>query len=252
MSGRDDLAGKVAVVTGATAGSAVRSSRGWRAPAPTSSCSGAIRQASIACARSCASHDVAVDTARADLSEPESIQRAADAAWAFRQRIDLVINAAGVIRRSTIEETSLTDWDEAFAVNARGSFLLTRHLGPHLAAGDGGAVVSVSSLAGDVVTGAPIAYGASKAALIYITKYFAVRWAPKVRVNSVSPGYVRTNLNEEWLREETNLQYVIDRTPMERVAVPDDIVGAALFLSSPAAAYVTGQNLVIDGGWSAQ
>jgi gluconate 5-dehydrogenase len=118
-----------------------------------------------------------------------------------------------------------------------------------LGAGDG-AIVTATSLAGEIVTRAPVAYQASKAALIQMTRALAVHWAPHVRVNGVAPGYVRTDLNTAWLDEAENLQYVHDNTPLGRVGHPNDIVGAVIFLASPAAGYVTGQNLLVDGGWS--
>jgi NAD(P)-dependent dehydrogenase (short-subunit alcohol dehydrogenase family) len=118
-------------------------------------------------------------------------------------------------------------------------------------AGDGGTVVTIASLAGEVVTRASVVYQASKAALIQMTRALAVRWAPSIRVNAVGPGYIRTSLNGEWLDEEENRRYVLERTPMGRVGAPEDVIGAVLFLASDASAYVTGQHLLVDGGWSA-
>jgi NAD(P)-dependent dehydrogenase (short-subunit alcohol dehydrogenase family) len=112
--------------------------------------------------------------------------------------------------------------------------------------------VTVSSLAGEVVTRAAVSYQASKAALIQLTRALAVAWAPSVRVNAVAPGYVRTDLNTAWLDEQENRDYVVGRTPLGRVGEPRDVVGAVIFLASASAAYVTGQNLRVDGGWSAQ
>ena len=107
-------------------------------------------------------------------------------------------------------------------------------------------------VAGETVTGAAVTYQASKAALIQLTRALAVRWAPTVRVNAIGPGYIRTSLNAEWLEDEANLGYVLDHTPLGRVGVPDDVVGVAVFLSSPAAAYITAQHVKVDGGWGAQ
>jgi NAD(P)-dependent dehydrogenase (short-subunit alcohol dehydrogenase family) len=116
----------------------------------------------------------------------------------------------------------------------------------------GGGVVTITSLAGEVVTRASLSYQASKAALIQMTRALAVHWAPTVRVNSVAPGYVRTDLNRAWLEDEENRGYVLSKTPLGRVGEPADVVGAVRFLASPASSYVTGQNLRVDGGWSVQ
>jgi NAD(P)-dependent dehydrogenase (short-subunit alcohol dehydrogenase family) len=249
---RDDLAGAVALVTGATGGIGRALAGGLAASGVDVFAVGRHEETLERLGPELAAHGAAFGATLGDLADTAQIGRIADDAWAWRGRVDIVVNAAGVIRRSSLEETHEDEWDETFAVNARGPFLLTRAIGTRMLEGDGGAVVNVTSMAGDVVTGAPVAYGASKAALIYLTKYFAVRWAPKIRVNAVAPGYVRTELNEQWLSDEGNLRFVLDRTPLDRVATPEDIVGAALFLSSPAAAYVTGHNLVADGGWTAQ
>jgi 2-deoxy-D-gluconate 3-dehydrogenase len=187
-----------------------------------------------------------------DLTDPDAGERLAAEAWAWRGRVDILVNAAGVIMRSSVEEATASEWDETFAVNVRGTFLLTQRIGSRMLAGDGGSVVNITSLAGEVVTGAPVTYAASKAAMIQVTRYLAAEWAPKVRVNAVAPGYVRTDLNAAWLSQEANMAYVVDHTPMSRVATPDDVVGAVLFLASPAAAYITGHNLKVDGGWSVE
>jgi NAD(P)-dependent dehydrogenase (short-subunit alcohol dehydrogenase family) len=82
-----------------------------------------------------------------------------------------------------------------------------------------------------------------------MTRGFASRLAPEVRVNAVGPGYIRTDLNAEWLSDERNARYVEERTASRRVGTPDDVVGAVVFLASPAASYVNGQHLRVDGGW---
>jgi NAD(P)-dependent dehydrogenase (short-subunit alcohol dehydrogenase family) len=142
------------------------------------------------------------------------------------------------------------DWDVVFGVNARGSFFLTQAVGTRMAEASGGAVVNVASIAGEVVTRASVPYQASKAALIQMTRALAIRWAPKVRVNAVGPGYIRTSLNSAWLDVEDNRRYVESNTPLGRIGTPDDVVGAVVFLSSQAASYITGQHVKIDGGWS--
>jgi NAD(P)-dependent dehydrogenase (short-subunit alcohol dehydrogenase family) len=249
---REDLAGSVALITGATGGIGRAVAAGLAASGVHVFAIGRRAARLEHVGRELNAHGVEFGSTVGDITDPAQIERLAEAAWGWRGRVDIIVNAAGVIRRSTLEETTDQEWDETFATNARAPFLLTRRVGERMLDGDGGAVVNITSMAGDVVTGAPVAYGASKAALIYLTKYFAVRWAPKVRVNAVAPGYVRTELNEDWLRDEDNHEYVLARTPLDRVATPDDIVGAVLFLASPAAGYVTGHNLVVDGGWTAQ
>jgi NAD(P)-dependent dehydrogenase (short-subunit alcohol dehydrogenase family) len=188
----------------------------------------------------------------ADLAAVERLPEVAAAAWDWRGGIDVLVNVAGVIVRTEPPEVSPEAWDRTFAVNVRGPFFLTQELGARMLAGRGGSVVNVASLAGEVVTRAAVPYQASKAALIQLTRALAVRWAPTVRVNAVGPGYVRTSLNAAWLDDPGNRAYVEQRTPLGRVGQVEDVAGAVVFLASPAAAYITGQHLRIDGGWSAQ
>lgn len=185
-----------------------------------------------------------------DLADVGGIPAAAAAAWEWRGGIDLLVNAAGIIVRTGPLEVTAAEWDETFAVNVRGTFFLTQAVGRRMLESSGGSVVTVTSLAGEIVTKASLSYQASKAALIQMTRALAVHWAPTVRVNAVAPGYVRTDLNAAWLEEAANRDYVLGNTPLRRVGQPADVVGAVTFLASPAAAYVTGQNLRVDGGWS--
>jgi NAD(P)-dependent dehydrogenase (short-subunit alcohol dehydrogenase family) len=186
----------------------------------------------------------------ADIAAADSLPEVAQQAWAWRDRIDVLVNAAGVIVRTGPLEVTPDDWDAVFSVNVRGTFFLTREIGRRMLEGDGGSIVTVTSLAGEIPTRAAVGYQASKAALIQLTRALALQWAPTVRVNAVAPGYVRTDLNSAWLEDEQNRDYVLGNTPLGRVGAPDDVVGAVRFLASPAAAYITGQNLRIDGGWS--
>jgi NAD(P)-dependent dehydrogenase (short-subunit alcohol dehydrogenase family) len=189
---------------------------------------------------------------RLDLARVEQIEPAVARAWEWRGGIDILVNVAGVVIRSGPLDVTPSEWDETFAVNVRGTYFVTQAVGRRMLDAGDGSIVTATSLAGEVVTRAPVSYQASKAALIQMTRALAVNWAPHVRVNAVAPGYVRTDLNTAWLDDEANLAYVHDNTPLGRVGLPRDVVGAVTFLASPAAAYVTGQNLIVDGGWSAR
>jgi NAD(P)-dependent dehydrogenase (short-subunit alcohol dehydrogenase family) len=187
-----------------------------------------------------------------DLAAEDGPLQAAERAWAWRGRVDVLVNAAGVLVRSEVPDVSVEQWNAQFAVNVRAPFFLTQAIGGRMHVRGGGAVVNVTSVAAEVTTRAPTVYASSKAALVQMTRVLAVRWAPVVRVNAVGPSYVRTALNEAWLDEEANHRFVLDRTPLGRVGEPGDVVGAVVFLASPAASYVTGQHLLVDGGWTAQ
>jgi len=188
----------------------------------------------------------------ADLSDVGSLSSAADTAWAWKDGVTSLVNAAGTIVRREVPEVAPSDWDEVFSVNVRGTFFLTQAFAKRMLEDRGGSVVNVASVAGEVTTRASAPYSASKAALIQLTRVLAVRLAPTIRVNAVGPAYIRTDLNSEWLDKDGNLEWVTARTPLGRVGEPSDVAGAVVFLSSPSASYVTGQHLLIDGGWTAQ
>jgi NAD(P)-dependent dehydrogenase (short-subunit alcohol dehydrogenase family) len=188
----------------------------------------------------------------ADLGAVGSLEGVAAQAWSWNGGVDVLVNVAGTIVRTDPPNVVPEDWDLTFAVNVRGPFFLTQAIGARMLAARGGSIVNLASIAGERVTGASLSYQASKAALLQLTRGLAVRWAPAVRVNAVGPGYVRTDFNSAWLDQPANRDYVVGNTPLGRVGEPADVVGAVTFLASPAAAYVTGQHLRIDGGWSAR
>jgi NAD(P)-dependent dehydrogenase (short-subunit alcohol dehydrogenase family) len=187
-----------------------------------------------------------------DVGSVADIPAAIDRAWGWQGGVDVLVNVAGLIVRSGPLDVTPEEWDLTFSVNVRGTYFVAQEVGRRMLENGGGSIVTVTSLAGERVTRASVSYQASKAALIQVTRALAVHWAPTVRVNAVAPGYVRTDLNAAWLADEENGGYVLGNTPLGRVGLPEDVAGAVRFLASPASSYVTGQNLRVDGGWSAQ
>jgi NAD(P)-dependent dehydrogenase (short-subunit alcohol dehydrogenase family) len=185
----------------------------------------------------------------ADLANVDSIERIVNEAWEWQSSVDILVNAAGLIIRRDVPELTAEDFDRTMNVNVRASLLLAQTIGWRMRERRTGSIVNITSVAGEEVTGAPLTYQASKAALIQLTRGLASRLSPHVRVNAVGPGYIRTPLNEDWLSNEDNLSYVESRTASARVGAPQDVVGAVVFLASPAASYVNGQHLRVDGGW---
>lgn len=125
-------------------------------------------------------------------------------AWEWQNGVAVLVNAAGLLVRKAEAEADATDWDRTFAVNVRAPYVLMQRLGTMMREAGTGSVVNITSIAGQIVTGAPAPYQASKAALIQLTRFFAARLAPQVRVNAVGPGYVRTELSQDWLAEPAN------------------------------------------------
>lgn len=250
---RFSLAGKVALVTGAGRGIgraiavefaeagadlvlASRTGAGLEQVADVARING--RRALVAPA------DVADEVAVADL-----VRRAVETFG----RIDVLVNSAGispVYKRA--EQMTSAEWDAVLEVNLRGSFLCATAAGRQMIAQGGGSIVSVTSIGGRVALPRLVAYCASKGGVEQMTKVLAAEWARyNVRVNAIAPAYVETDMTAG-LRENPRLhEMLVSQTPLGRLARPEEIAGAAVFLASEAASYVTGQTLLVDGGWTA-
>jgi 2-deoxy-D-gluconate 3-dehydrogenase len=164
--------------------------------------------------------------------------------------IDILINNAGTIRRAPAAQHSDEDWDSVIDVNLNAAFLLTREIGRDMLERGSGKIVFIASMltfqGGINVPG----YAASKGAIGQLTKALANEWAGRgVNVNAIAPGYVATDNTAALRADEDRSRSILERIPAGRWAEPDDMVGAAVFLSSPAAAYVHGTILAVDGGW---
>ncbi|MGH7042287.1 MAG: SDR family NAD(P)-dependent oxidoreductase, partial [Acetobacteraceae bacterium] len=189
----------------------------------------------------------------ADVAREDDVAALRDAALARFGQIDVLVNNAGInpIWR-TIEKTSFAEWQAILDVNLTGTFLCCKYLGAAMAARGAGSIVNMSSVAGHVGLTRSAPYCASKGGVEMLSKALALDWAKRgVRVNCLAPGYVDTDLTSGLLHHETLGKPFLDHTPMGRFGDPSDIIGAAVFLASDASAYVTGQSLVVDGGWTA-
>lgn len=168
-------------------------------------------------------------------------------------RVDVLVNSAGVIERTarTVEQ-EVGDWDRVMSVNARGTFLCCREAGRAMLAQRSGAIVNISSVAGMLGIPGSNAYGPSKAAVGQMTRNLACEWARfHVRVNAVAPGYVDAPMVYELFRDETTKRKALERVPQARLGTAQEIAAVVSFLCSPAASYVTGAVIPVDGGWSA-
>jgi NAD(P)-dependent dehydrogenase (short-subunit alcohol dehydrogenase family) len=190
-----------------------------------------------------------------DITDPAQVDAAIDRIADARGGIDILVNNAGISVRHRSTEISTEDWNRVVDVNLNGQFYCARAVGKHMEAAKRGAIVMVASIMG--LTGGGLfpnaAYHASKGAIVNLTRSLGVEWGPVgIRVNSVAPTYVRTTLTERMLENNETLNYILDNTPMGRLADPDEIAAAILFLASDAASMITGHTLPIDGGWVAR
>jgi NAD(P)-dependent dehydrogenase (short-subunit alcohol dehydrogenase family) len=191
-----------------------------------------------------------IETCVADLADPATPTHMVDQAVALFGGLDAVFSHAGVGRPDPVTQTSDADFDLSFAVNLRASWLLAKAAAPFLTRSGGSFVATGTIGALRAGMSAPI-YSASKAALLALIEQLAVEWGPAgVRVNAVSPGSTLTPMNRLWSLDETARAPFVAAYPLGRLADPAEIAAAAAFLASPAASYISGHNLVVDGALS--
>jgi NAD(P)-dependent dehydrogenase (short-subunit alcohol dehydrogenase family) len=190
-----------------------------------------------------------------DIAHPADCEALADAALAHFGRIDVLVNNAGLSLEAPPESESIDSWRQVMAVNVDGLFQLTQHCATKWMLEHGGVVVNVASMLGHVSSGRlhQASYAASKGAVVNLTRELAVLWARRnVRVNALCPGFFDSELTHDLIDSDGGQKYLRQRTPMGRPGREDELDGGLLFLCSSASSYVTGQSLIIDGGWTAQ
>lgn len=166
-------------------------------------------------------------------------------------RIDVLVNNAGIIAYETLHELSTDEWNAVVATNQTGVWIGMREVIPHMIAQGGGSIINVSSIWGTVAVSGAHAYHATKGAVRNMSKSAAITYATdSIRVNSVHPGFIRTPLTEAQAPEIN--AYVVSQTPMGRAGEPREVANCILFLASDESSFVTGSELVVDGGYLAQ
>jgi NAD(P)-dependent dehydrogenase (short-subunit alcohol dehydrogenase family) len=183
-----------------------------------------------------------------DVTDYDALQRAVDEAVTTLGGLSAVFNNAGAGSMSRIHEWSLEEWSRLVAVNLGGVFHGIKATVPHLLAGGGGSIVSTASISGTRPSAGEAPYSAAKAAVVALTANAALEYAPTVRANSVSPGMIRTGMTDPLLGFEGMTERMEAKTPLARIGAPEDIADVVVFLCSDLARFVTGQNLVVDGG----
>jgi 3-oxoacyl-[acyl-carrier protein] reductase len=254
---RTDLRGKVAFVTGAAGaiGSAIAKRLTENGAAVV------VADIDIDGARALADGLDDAYAVEVDIRSEEAIEAAIEATTKRYGRLDVLINNAGVntlLHRVNIDSFPREEWDRITTIDLDGIFLVSRHaLGPMLSSGTGGRIVNISSVLGLAAMRLQSPFVAAKAGIIHLSRSMALELGPQgVLVNCIAPGSIMTELTKKLFyaddgkfsgKTEAFMQHI----PLRRPGTPAEIAEAALFLSSPACRYITGQTLTVDGGWTA-
>lgn len=189
-----------------------------------------------------------------DVTQEEDWRRAVELAENRYGKLDILVNNAGIAMRKSLEDTTGDDWDRIMAINAKGVFLGTKHAIPAMRRSGGGSIVNISSTAG--LVGSPYSgasYAATKGAVRLLTKATAIQYAKEgIRCNSVHPGLLETPMTEDILANPAHREERTRRIPLGRIGTAEDIAYGVLYLASDESSFVTGSELVIDGGATAQ
>ena len=190
---------------------------------------------------------------RLDVTSEADWEGAVGAVMCELGTLDVLVNNAGIYNRALVEDTTLEEWERVMSVNSTGVFLGTKHAVPAMRRSGGGSIVNMSSVAGLVGSRTQTVYNASKGAVRLLTKSTAVQYAADgIRANSVHPGVIETDMMKEVVRTDEERATRMSLTPIGRFGTAEDVANGVLFLASDEASYVTGAELVIDGGLTVQ
>ena len=187
---------------------------------------------------------------KVDVTDGEQVCQMVETVITAWGRLDVAVNSAGIANQSPAEDLAEADWDAVVGVDLKGIYLCTREEGRAMLTQGSGSIINIASMSGQIVNRPQLHshYNAAKAGVIQYSRSCAAEWAERgVRVNTLSPGHTRTPMTAEVLDEMGPTW--LSNTPMRRLGTPDDLQGATIFLASAASAYVTGHDLVVDGGY---
>ena len=191
-----------------------------------------------------------VDFAVCDVSKPDDVPRLIESVVAKAGRIDSLLNVAGVNIRKRVETYTAEEYDHILNINLKGAFLVAQAVGKQMIAqGAGGTIVNIDSLNTFAPLMGVLPYAMSKAGLGMMTRGMGMEWGThNIRVNAIAPGFILTDLTQKLWSDPTMQAWGQANTPLKRLGRPEDMLGAALFLTSAASAYMTGQVIYVDGG----
>jgi gluconate 5-dehydrogenase len=239
-----DVAGRTALVTGSTRGIGRALAQGLH----EAGCTVVLHGRDAAAAERAAAGLPGARHVAFDVTDPDAVERGV----AEVGSLDILVNNAGIQHREPLLELAATDWRRVLDTNLTGAFLVSRAVAGPMVERGRGKIVNVASLQAELARPGIAAYAAAKGGLKMLTKAMCAEWGPAgVQANAVAPGYFATDLTRALVEDERFSAWVRGRTPAGRWGRVDELVGALLFLASPASDYVCGQVLYVDGGMSA-
>jgi NAD(P)-dependent dehydrogenase (short-subunit alcohol dehydrogenase family) len=240
------LAGKVAVVTGGASGIGSAIVDAFAAKGATV----VVLDRAMQAARRKVSQGSAAAAVECDVTLEQSVANAITAVSAQFDRIDILVNSAGIAVTDAAEDLTIDGWDRTMAVNLRGAFLVSQQVGRIMLAQGSGTVISLASQAATIALPGHLAYCASKSGLVGLTRVLALEWASRgVTANTISPTVVMTPLARE-LWDNPDGEALKAQIPTQRFAEPEEIAAVAVFLASDAAKMINGVDLLVDGGYT--
>jgi gluconate 5-dehydrogenase len=247
-----DLSGKTALITGSGSGLGFAMARGLAEAGARVVLNGRDFAKLEASAATLRASGLKIETASFDVADSSSVDAGVRELVARVDAIDILVNNAGVQHRGPIEEFSDADWRRLMATNLDAPFFLARAVIPAMKARRAGKIINIGSLMSRLARPTTVPYQTSKGGIAMLTRGLAVELAPfNIQVNAIAPGFFRTEMNAALTGNPEFSAWVEKRTPAGRWAAPQELAGAAVFLASPASAFVTGQILYVDGGFTA-
>ena len=247
-----DLSGRVAVCIGGTSGIGRAIAHGLADAGADVVCTSRRQDQVDVAAAEIESKGRRTLRVASDVSDNTSLEALLGECTAAFGKVDILLNSAGRTKREATLDVSDEDWNAILETNLTGTLRSCRVFGRHMVANGYGRIINIASLSTFVSLYEVAAYSASKAAVASLTKSLAIEWAKHgVNVNAIAPGVFRTALNQKLLDETPRGQEFLTRTPMGRFGNVEELAGAAIFLASEAASFVTGEVLVVDGGFLA-
>jgi NAD(P)-dependent dehydrogenase (short-subunit alcohol dehydrogenase family) len=187
-----------------------------------------------------------------DVSNLKQIREAVNHTIEFFGKIDILINNAGIAPSNLIEDYTEEDFNMTVAVNLKGTYFTSQAVGKYMIRNKSGKIINLSSQAGFIALPSESVYCMTKAGIRHLTRCFAVEWAKyNINVNAVAPTFIETPGTEPWLADPEFKANVLSKIQLGRIGIPQEVASAVVFLASPASSMITGETLLIDGGWTA-